>query len=125
MKILTKYIFLALFMGQIINSQNYNDATASLEQLYLQLNKLKIATNISRDSLKNAQLSIQSLKFGFNDIAINNITDESIDIVINGPGLMLDHFELITNYKLPNFYNLILTDLSDRRYETPMDAFEV
>ena len=125
MKILTKYIFLALFMGQIINSQNYSDATASLEQLYLQLNKLKIATNISRDSLKNAQLSIQSLKFGFNDIAINNITDESIDIVINGPGLMLDHFELITNYKLPNFYNLILTDLSDRRYETPMDAFEV
>ena len=97
MKILTKYIFLALFMGQIINSQNYSDATASLEQLYLQLNKLKIATNISRDSLKNAQLSIQSLKFGFNDIAINNITDESIDIVINGPGLMLDHFELITN----------------------------
>ena len=125
MKILTKYIIIVLFIGQSTRSQNYSDAKASLEQLYFQLNKLKIATNISKDSLKSAQFSIQSLKFGFNDVAINSINDESIEIMINGPGLMLDHFELITNYKLPNFYSLILTDLSDRRYETPMDAFEI
>lgn len=125
MKILTKCIFIVLIISQSIKSQNYIDATASLEQLYFQLNKFKIATNISKDSLENAQLSIESLKFGFDDIAIKNINDESIGIVINGPGLLLDHFELITNYKLANFYNLILTDLSDKRYETPMDAFEV
>ena len=125
MKILTKCIFIVFFINQSIKSQNYSDATASLEQLYFQLNKFKIAANISRDTLENAQLSIHSLKFGFDDIAIKNINDESIGIVINGPGLVLDHFEFITNYELPNFYNLILTDLSDRRYETPMDAFEV
>jgi len=56
MKILTKCIFIVLIIGQSIKSQNYIDATASLEQLYFQLNKFKIATNISKDSLENAQL---------------------------------------------------------------------
>ncbi len=125
MKILTKCVLSTLIISQCIKSQNYIDASASLEKLYLQLNKFKIATNISKDSLDNAQLSIQYFKFGFDDVAIKNIKNDSIGLVINGPGLSLNHFELVANYKLPNFYNLILSDLSDKRYETPMDAFEV
>jgi hypothetical protein len=125
MKILIKYILIILSISQSIKSQNFNNASASIEQAFFQLNKLAISTNLLKDSTNNGQLSIESLKFGFDDIAINNVDNEAINMIINGPNIFLDHFEFSTKYKLPNFYNLILTDLSDRRYETPVDAFEV
>ena len=125
MKILIKYILIILSISQSIKSQNFNNASASIEQAFFQLNKLAISTNLLKDSANNGQLSIESLKFGFDDIAINNVDNEAINMIINGPNIFLDHFEFSTKYKLPNFYNLILTDLSDRRYETPVDAFEV
>ena len=125
MKILRKSIFLILLINLNIRSQNYNDASLSLEQAFIQLKKLKISTNLLKDSLNNGQISLHSAKFGFDEVKINNVNNESIEMVINGPNFIFDHFNFRTNYRLPNFYNLLLSEVSNRRYETPLDAFEI
>jgi hypothetical protein len=107
MKILIKYILIILSISQSIKSQNFNNASASIEQAFFQLNKLAISTNLLKDSTNNGQLSIESLKFGFDDIAINNVDNEAINMIINGPNIFLDHFEFSTKYKLPNFYMIM------------------
>jgi len=120
-----KINFLLLFITTTSFGQNFNDISLSLKQTFFQLDELNIKTNISPDSSNNGKISIQSFKFGFDDIKFENIKNKNISTVINGPNLFLDHVAVKANYLLPNFYNLLLSDLSDRRFEIPIDAINI
>ena len=116
---------LLLFITTTSLGQNFNDLSLSLKKTFFQLDELNFKTNISLDSTNNGKISIHSLKFGFDDIKFDNIRNENISAVINGPNLFLDHVAINANYLLPNFYNLLLSDLSDRRFEVPIDAINI
>lgn len=106
-------------------NQEYLNGSFYLDQIFFQLNSLKIESNLSKDSLSTGELSLELFKFGFDDISIKNKQNDFLELLINGPNIILENFEINTKYSLPNYYNLILSDLSDRRYETPMDGFEI
>ena len=106
-------------------NQEYSNGSFYLDQIFFQLNSLKVKSDISRDSLSNGELSLELFKFGFDDISIKNKQNDFLELLINGPNIILENFEINANYKLPDYYNLILSDLSDRRYETPTDGFEI
>ncbi len=115
---------LSIFISFSYN-QEYPDGSFYLDQIFFQLNSLKIKRNFSKDSLSNGEFNLDLFKFGFDDISIKNKKNNLIELLINGPNINLENLEINTNYTLPNYYNLILSDLSDRRYETPMDGFEI
>ena len=120
-----KINLLLLFITTTSFGQNFNDLSLSLKKTFFQLDELNFKTNISPDSSNNGKISIHSFKFGFDDIKFDNFKNENISTVINGPNLFLDHFEVKANYLLPNFYTLLLSDLSDRRFEVPIDAINI
>ena len=120
-----KINLLLLFITTTSFGQNFNDLSLSLKKTFFQLDELNFKTNISPDSINNGKISIHSLKFGFDDIKFDNIRNENISAVINGPNLFLDHVAIKANYLLPNFYNLLLSDLSDRRFEVPIDGINI
>jgi len=105
--------------------QSFNDFSLNMKETFFQLDELNFKTNISPDSSNNGIISIHSFKFGFDDIKFDNIKNENISTVINGPNLFLDHVAVNANYLLPNYYNLLLSDLSDRRFEVPIDAISI
>ena len=123
-KILARLGILSIFLSFSYN-QEYPDASIYLDQIFFQLNSLKIKSDLSDDSLSNGEFNLDLFKFGFDDISIKNKKGSSIEFFINGPNINLENLEINTNYTLPNYYNLILSDLSDNRYETPMDGFEI
>ena len=123
-KILQYGAVLSIFLSFSYN-QEYPDASIYLDQIFFQLNSLKIKSDLSDDSLSNGEFNLDLFKFGFDDISIKNKKGSSIELLINGPNINLENLEINTNYTLPNYYNLILSDLSDNRYETPMDGFEI
>ena len=123
-KILSLLGVLSIFLSFSYN-QEYPDGSFYLDQIFFQLNSLKIKSDFSKDSLSNGEFNLDLFKFGFDDISIKNKKNSSIELLINGPNINLENLEINTNYTLPNYYNLVLSDLSDRRYETPMDGFEI
>ena len=118
-------IIVLLIIFSFPYSQEYSNGSFYLDQIFFQLNSLKVKSDLSRDSLSNGELSLELFKFGFNDISIKNKQNDFLELLINGPNIILENFEINANYTLPNYYNHILSDLSDRRYETPMDGFEI
>ena len=119
-----KQIFTIFFITSFSYNQDYPNGSFSLDQIFLQLNSLNIKSDLGKDSLNNGTFSLNLLKFGFDDIHLINTNSGSMELVINGPNFDLEDMEINTNYVFPNIYNLILSDLSDRRYETPMDGLE-
>ena len=114
------YISQFFFFLCIIKGQSYNDLSIDLDQAYFNLNELNFETNISADSLNNGKLKINSFQFGFDKINFDNIKDKSIKMKVHGPELFIDFMEFRSNYILPNYYSLLLSDLSDKRYEYHM-----
>ena len=119
------YISQFLFFLCIIKGQSYNDLSIDLDQAFFNLNELNFETNISKDSLNNGRIKINSFQFGFDKINFDNTNDKSIKMKVHGPELFIDFMEIHSNYSLPNYYNLLLSDLSDRRYEYPYDGLEI
>ena len=119
------YISQFFFFLCTIKGQSYNDLSIDLDQAYFNLNELNFETNISADSLNNGRLKISSLQFGFDKINFDNIKDKSIKMKVHGPELFIDFMEFRSNYILPNYYSLLLSDLSDKRYEYPYDGLEI
>ena len=119
------YISQFLFFLCTIKGQSYNDLSIDLDQAYFNLNELNFETNISADSLNNGKLKINSFQFGFDKINFENIKDKSIKMKVYGPELFIDFIEFRSNYILPNYYSLLLSDLSDKRYEYPYDGLEI
>ena len=120
-----KKIVYTFFILSISYNQDYPNGSFSLDQIFFQLNSLNIASEFSKDSLNNGKLSLNLLKIGFDDLAVKNNNNGPIQLIINGPNVELEDLEINTDYTLPNYYNLILSDLSDNRYETPMDGLEI
>ncbi len=119
------YISQFLFFLCIIKGQSYNNLSIDLDQAFFNLNELNFETNISKDSLNNGRIKINSFQFGFDKINFDNTNDKSIKMKVHGPELFIDFMEIHSNYSLPNYYNLLLSDLSDRRYEYPYDGLEI
>jgi len=120
-----KINLLLLFITTTSFGQNFNDLSFSLRKTFFQLDELNFKANISSDSSNNGNIYIHSFKFGFDDIKFDNIKNENINTVINGPNLFLDYVAIEANYSLPNFYTLLLSDLYDRRFEVPIDAINI
>ena len=104
--------------------QGNPDASLSLDQIFFQLNNLKIGASLDDDGSGSASFSLNLFKIGFKDFAISN-NNSITEVNINGPNFELEDLELKTQYTLPNYYNIILSDLSDRRYEIPIDGIEI
>tara|TARA_B100000886_G_scaffold304389_1_gene235573 strand:- start:820 stop:2160 length:1341 start_codon:yes stop_codon:yes gene_type:complete len=119
------YISQFLFFLYFIKGQSYNDLYIDLDQAFFNLNELNFETNISADSINNGKLKINSFQFGFDKINFDNIKDKSIKMKVHGPKLFIDFMEFRSNYILPDYYNLLLSDLSDKRYEYPYDGLEI
>ena len=113
------YIFFTSMYGQ-----GNRDASLSLDQIFFQLNNLKIGASLDDDGSGSASFSLNLFKIGFKDFAISN-NNSITEVNINGPNFELEDLELKTQYTLPNYYNIILSDLSDRRYEIPIDGIEI
>ena len=124
-KNILKINFLFLSITATSFGQRFNDLSMNLKEIFFHLNELNIETNISPDSSNNGKISIKSFKFGFDNVKFENIKNKKINTVINGPNLFLDYVDIKSNYLLPNFYNLLLSDLSDRRIEVPIDAINI
>ena len=120
-----KQIFTISLIISFSYNQDYLHGSFSLDQIFFQLNSLNIKGDLGKDSLNNGAFSLNLLKFGFDNINLTNKNNSSIELIINGPNFDLEDMEINTNYVFPNYYNLILSDLSDRRYETPMDGLEI
>ena len=120
-----KQIFTISLIISISYNQDYPHGSFSLDQIFFQLNSLNIKGDLGKDSLNNGAFSLNLLKFGFDDINLINTKHGTMELVINGPNIDLEDMQINTNYVFPNLYNLILSDLSDRRYETPMDGLEI
>ena len=116
-------IVLSIFLTSICG-QSKPDASLSLDQIFFQLNNLKIGANLDDDSSGSASFSLNLFKIGFKDFAISN-NNTTTEVKINGPNIELEDLELKTQYTLPNYYNIILSDLSERRYEIPIDGIEI
>ena len=117
-----------IFLSAIVSyfySQDYPNASLKLDKLFFQINSLKGKTIFSKDSMNNIDFNLDYLNIGFDDISIKSKRNKSIDLLINGPNLNFENLDLNANYTLPNYYNLILSDLSEKRYEIPKDAFEI
>ena len=119
------YISQFLFFLCIIKGQPYNDLSIDLNEAFFNLNELNIETNISADSINNGNLKIHSFQFGFNKIFFEKLNNKSIKIKVNGPEIVIDHVKFQSNYILPNYYSILLSDLSERRYEYPFDGLEI
>lgn len=104
--------------------QGNRDASLSLDQIFFQLNNLKIGASLDDDGSGSASFSLNLFKIGFKDFAISN-NNSITEVNIDGPNFELEDLELKTQYTLPNYYNIILSDLSDRRYEIPIDGIEI
>ena len=124
-KKILRHILVFIIFISLLFSQEYSNGSLYLDQIFFQLNSLKVKSDLSKDSLSNGELNIGLFRFGFDDISIKNKHNDFLELLINGPNIILENFEINSNYTLPNYYNLILSDLSDRRYETPMDGFEI
>ena len=120
-----KQIFTIFLITSFSYNQDYPNGSFSLDQIFFQLNSLNIKGDLGKDSLNNGAFSLNLLKFGFDDINLINTKHGTMELVINGPNFDLEDMEINTNYVFPNIYNIILSDLSDRRYETPMDGLEI
>ena len=120
-----KQIFSLSLIISFSYNQNFPNGSFSLDQIFFQLNSLNIKGDLGKDSLNNGTFSLSLLKFGFDNINLMSTNSGSTELIINGPNFDLEDMEINTNYVFPNFYNLILSDLSDRRYETPMDGLEI
>ena len=118
-------IFTIFLITSFSYNQDYPNGSFSIDQIFFQLNSLNIRGDLGKDSLNNGAFSLNLLKFGFDDINLVNTNSGSMELVINGPNFDLEDMEINTNYVFPNIYNIILSDLSDRRYETPMDGLEI
>ena len=105
-------------------SQNMRDASLSLDQLFFQLNNLKIGATIGDNNSGNASFSLKLFKIGFEDFAISS-NNTITEVKINGPNILLEDLKLNTQYTLPNYYDIILSDFSERRYEIPIDGIEI
>ena len=116
-------VVLSIFLTSICG-QSRPDASLSLDQIFFQLNNLKIDANLNDDSTGSASFSLNLFKIGFKDFSVSN-DNTTTELKINGPNIELEDFELNTQYTLPNYYNIILSDLSDRRYEIPTDGIEI
>ena len=119
------YISQLLFFLCTVIGQSYNDISIDFEKAFLNLNELNFETNISADSLNNGRLKINSFQFGFDKINFDNLKDKSIKMKVHGPELFIDFIEFRSNYILPNYYSLLLSDLSDKRFEYPYDGLEI
>ena len=115
-------IILSIFLTNICG-QSKPDASLSLDQIFFQLNNLKIGANLDDDSSGSASFSLNLFKIGFKDFAISN-NNTITEVKINGPNIELEDLDLNTQYTLPNYYNIILSDISDSRYEIPIDGIE-
>ena len=115
------YIILSAF----IIPQDYPNGSINVENIIFQLNKLNIKGSDNIDSLNNGRFNLNNFEFGFNDININKNKNNTMKLQIEGPNIRLEGLEFTANYLLPNFYNMILKDLSDNRFETPSDALEI
>ena len=120
-----KINFLLLCITTTSFGQGFNDLSMSLNEIFFHLNELNIETNISPDSLNNGNFSMKSFKFGFDNIKLENVKNRKINAIVNGPNIFLDYAEIKSNYMLPNFYNVLLSDLSDRRIEVPIDGINI
>jgi len=120
-----KQIFTIFLIISLSYNQDFPHGSFSLDQIFFQLNSLNIRGDLGKDSLNNGTFSLNLLKFGFDDINLINTKSGSMELVISGPNFGLEDMEINTNYVFPNIYNLILSDLSDRRYEIPMDGLEI
>lgn len=120
-----KKISLSFFFISFLYSQDYPNGSFSLDQIFFQLNTLNIESSFSKDSLNNGKISLSHLRLGFDGLKVVNRNNETIKLNINGPSADIEDLKINTNYILPNYYNLILSDLSDNRYETPIDGLEV
>ena len=100
------------------------DASLSLDQLFFQLNNLKIGATIGDNNSGNASFALKLFKIGFEDFAISN-NNTITEVKINGPNILLEDLKLNTQYTLPNYYDIILSDFSERRYEIPIDGIEI
>ena len=120
-----KQIFTIFLITSFSYNQDYPNGSFSLDQIFFQLNSLNVKGELGKDNLNNGSFSLNLLKFGFDDINLINTKHGTMELVINGPNIDLEDMQINTNYVFPNLYNLILSDLSDRRYETPMDGLEI
>ena len=88
-------------------AQANRNASLSLDQIFFQLNNLKIGASLDDDSSGSASFSLNLFKIGFKDFAISN-NNTITEVNINGPNFELEDLEFITQYTLPNYYNIIL-----------------
>ena len=121
----SNFIKIYIILSAFIMSQDYPNGSINVENIIFQLNKLNIKGSDNIDSLNNGRFNLNNFEFGFNDININKNKNNTIKLQIEGPNIRLEGLEFTANYLLPNFYNIILKDLSDNRFETPSDALEI
>ena len=123
-KLVQKNIIVLILFLTTMYGQNNRDVSLSLDQIFFQLNNLKLGASLDDDSSGSASFSLNLFKIGFKDFTITN-NNTTTEVKINGPNIELEDLELNTQYTLPNYYNIILSDLSDRRYEIPIDGIEI
>ena len=123
-KLVQKNIIVLILFLTTMYGQNNRDVSLSLDQIFFQLNNLKLGTILDDDSSGSASFSLNLFKIGFKDFTISN-NNTTTEVKINGPNIELEDLELKTQYTLPNYYNIILSDLSERRYEIPIDGIEI
>ena len=63
-KIFGHLVILSIFLS-FSYSQEYPDGSFYLDQIFFQLNSLKINSDFSNDSLSNGEFNLELLKFGF------------------------------------------------------------
>ena len=121
----SNFLKIYIILSAFIMPQDYPNGSINVENIIFQLNKLNIKGSDNIDSLNNGRFNLNNFEFGFNDININKNKNNTIKLQIEGPNIRLEGLEFTANYLLPNFYNIILKDLSDNRFETPSDALEI
>ena len=121
----SNFLKIYIILSSFIMPQDYPNGSINVENIIFQLNKLNIKGSDNIDSLNNGKFNLNNFEFGFNDININKNKNNTIKLQIEGPNIRLEGLEFTANYLLPNFYNIILKDLSDNRFETPSDALEI
>ena len=84
-----KQIFTIFLITSFSYNQDYPNGSISLDQIFFQLNSLNIKSDLGKDSLNNGTFSLNLLKFGFDDIHLINSNSGSMELVINGPTLIL------------------------------------
>ena len=82
------FIVFTIFLASIYG-QNNRDASLSLDQIFFQLNNLKLGTSLDDDSSGSASFSLNLFKIGFKDFTITN-NNTITQLNINGPNIELE-----------------------------------